>query len=80
MLLSERRNPLATGSKSIHGRIVRRSRAAFINDPYEAVAVDIAALRANPRFPGGFTVASLVYDVATGKIETVVPPARLRPE
>jgi carbonic anhydrase len=49
-------------------------------DPYKAVEVDIAALRANPNFPGGFTVAGIVYDVATGKIETVVPPARLRPQ
>jgi carbonic anhydrase len=50
-----------------------------ITDPYKSVKVDIAALRANPRFPGGFTVAGLVYDVATGIIETVVPPATLRP-
>jgi carbonic anhydrase len=49
-----------------------------INDPYQSVEVDIAALRANPNVFGGFTVAGLVYDVATGKIETVVSPARLR--
>lgn len=53
--------------------------ALEINDPYKAVEVDIKALRANPNLPGGFTVAGLVYDVATGKIETVVPPARLKP-
>jgi carbonic anhydrase len=52
--------------------------ALEINDPYKAVEVDIKALRANPKLPGGFTVAGLVYDVATGKIETVVPPARLK--
>jgi carbonic anhydrase len=51
-----------------------------ITDPYKAVAIDVAALKANPKLPGGFTVAGLVYDVATGRIETVVPPARLRPE
>jgi carbonic anhydrase len=50
-----------------------------INDPYKAVEIDIAALRANPRFPGGFRTAGLVYDVANGKIETVVASARLRP-
>lgn len=54
--------------------------ALAITDPYEAVALDVAALKANPRLPGGFTVSGLVYDVATGKVETVVPPALLRPE
>ena len=49
-----------------------------ITDPYEAVAVDVAALRANPQLPGGFTLSGLVYDVATGRIETVVPPGPLR--
>ncbi len=49
-----------------------------INDPHESVAIDVAALRANPNLPGGFLVSGLVYDVATGKIETVVAPAVLR--
>jgi len=51
-----------------------------VNDPYQSVAVDIAALRANPNIHSAFTVSGLVYDVATGKVETVVPPQRLRPE
>jgi carbonic anhydrase len=51
-----------------------------ISDPYAAVAIDVAALKANPSLPGGFTVTGLVYDVATGRVETVVPPALLRPE
>lgn len=51
-----------------------------ITDPYQAVAIDVAALKANPKLPGGFTVSGLVYDVATGKVETVVPPSLLRPE
>jgi carbonic anhydrase len=51
-----------------------------IADPYKAVAVDVAALKANPLLPGGFLVSGLVYDVATGRIELVVPPALLRPE
>lgn len=54
--------------------------ALAITDPYKSVAVDIAALRANPDIPGGYTVFGLVYDVATGTVETVVPPAQLRPE
>jgi carbonic anhydrase len=51
-----------------------------ITDPYKAVALDVAALKANPNFPGTFTVTGLVYDVKTGRIETVVPAATLRPE
>jgi carbonic anhydrase len=54
--------------------------ALHIDDPYQAVAVDIAALKANPRLPGGFTVTGLVYDVKTGRIDTVVPAGLLRAE
>lgn len=50
-----------------------------IADPYAAVALDVAALKANPQLPGGFLVTGMVYDVATGKVETVVPSALLRP-
>src|ERR1700709_292423 len=50
-----------------------------ITDPYKAVAIDVEALRANPNLPGGFTVTGLVYDVKTGRIETVVPPSRCGP-
>ncbi|WP_321948026.1 carbonic anhydrase [Paraburkholderia sp. J10-1] len=51
-----------------------------INDPYKAVALDVAALRANADVPGGYAVSGLVYDVATGKIEIGVPSSRLRPD
>ena len=51
-----------------------------ISDPHEAVAIDIAALKANPQLPGGFMVSGMVYDVATGRIDTIVPPALLRPD
>lgn len=51
-----------------------------IADPYEAVAIDVAKLKANPNLPGGFTVTGLVYDVANGRVKVVVPPALLRPE
>jgi len=49
-----------------------------ITDPHAAVAIDVERLKANPELPGGFRVTGLVYDVATGKVETVVPPALLR--
>jgi carbonic anhydrase len=51
-----------------------------INDPYASVAIDVAALKANPNLPGGFNVTGLVYDVDTGRVEVVVPSALLRPE
>jgi carbonic anhydrase len=47
-------------------------------DPRAAVAVDVAALRATPALPGEWLVSGLVYDVATGMIGIVVPPAPLR--
>ena len=51
-----------------------------ISNPYQAVALDVAALKANPDLPGGFIVSGLVYDVATGRVATVVPPTVLRAE
>ena len=52
--------------------------ALAIADPYQSVLVDIAALKAHPSVSGDFTVTGLVYDVATGRIETVAPSQRLR--
>lgn len=49
-----------------------------ITDPHAAVGIDIARLRAASGLSGGFRVTGLVYDIATGKIDTVIPPAVLR--
>lgn len=49
-----------------------------VTDPYAAVKIDVAALKANPELPGGFIVSGLVYDVATGHTQVIVPPALLR--
>lgn len=49
--------------------------ALAITDPYAAVAIDVATLKANPDFAGQLTVTGMVYDVDTGKIEIVVPAA-----
>ncbi|WP_397453137.1 carbonic anhydrase [Pseudomonas sp. NA-150] len=51
-----------------------------ISDPYEAIAIDIAALKENPQLPAGMMVTGFVYDVATGLVKTVVPTGLLRPE
>jgi carbonic anhydrase len=49
-----------------------------ISDPYEAVTMDVAALRANRQLADELVISGLVYDVKTGLVETVVPAARLR--
>jgi carbonic anhydrase len=52
--------------------------AKSVSDPRKAVAVDVAALRAIPALPAEWLVSGLVYDVATGLVEVVVPPAPIR--
>ncbi len=49
--------------------------AKAVTDPRAAVAADIALLRTIPALPGGWLVSGLVYDVATGLVEIVVPAA-----
>jgi len=49
-----------------------------VTDPRAAVAHDVALLRAVPALPGTWLISGLVYDVATGLVEVVVPAERLR--
>lgn len=49
-----------------------------VTDPRAAVAVDVAALRAIPALPAAWLISGLVYNVATGLVEVVVPPAPIR--
>lgn len=53
-------------------------KAKSVSDPRRAVAVDVAALKAIPALPGEWLLSGLVYDVATGLVEIVVPPAPIR--
>jgi carbonic anhydrase len=53
-------------------------RTKAVTDPRAAVAVDVAALRTVPALPATWLVSGLVYDVATGLVEIVVPPAPTR--
>lgn len=55
-------------------------RTKAVTDPRAAVAVDVAVLRAIPALPSAWLVSGLVYDVATGLVEVVVPPAPIRAE
>ena len=47
-------------------------------DPRAAVAADVALLRSIPALPGDWLISGLVYDVASGLVQVVVPPARIR--
>ena len=49
-----------------------------VSDPRASVALDVAALRAIPALPGAWFLSGLMYDVATGLVEIVVPPAPIR--
>jgi carbonic anhydrase len=49
-----------------------------ITDPRATVAVDVALLRTIPTLPGKWLLSGLVYDVSTGLVEVVVPPAPIR--
>jgi carbonic anhydrase len=49
-----------------------------VTDPRAAVAADVALLRAIPALPKTWLISGLVYDVATGLVEIVAPPALIR--
>jgi carbonic anhydrase len=51
--------------------------AKAVTDPHAAVAADVATLTAIPALPLNWLVSGLVYDVTTGLVEMVVPPAPL---
>ena len=53
-------------------------KAKAVTDPRTAVAVDVALLKTILALPGEWLVSGLIYDVATGFVEIVVPPARIR--
>ena len=51
-----------------------------VTDPRAAVASDVALLRTIPALPAAWLISGLVYDVATGRVGVVVPPAPIRTE
>jgi carbonic anhydrase len=52
--------------------------AKAVTDPHAAVVVDVALLRTIPALPAEWLLSGLVYDVATGHVAIVVPPAPIR--
>ena len=53
-------------------------KARAVTDPRAAVTLDVAALRMVPALPSEWLISGLVYDVATGLVEVVVPSAPIR--
>jgi carbonic anhydrase len=53
-------------------------RKKAVTDPRAAVTADVALLRAIPALPSAWLISGLVYDVATGLVEIVAPPASMR--
>jgi carbonic anhydrase len=53
-------------------------KATAVIDPRAAVTADVALLRTIPALPGKWLLSGLVYDVATGVVEIIVPPAPIR--
>ena len=47
-------------------------------DPRKAVAKDVAAIKSISALPNSWLISGLVYDVTTGRIETVVPAGPIR--
>jgi carbonic anhydrase len=46
-----------------------------VGDPRAAVEIDVAVLKADPNMPVGLRATGLIYDVATGEVDTVIAPA-----
>ena len=53
-------------------------KAKAVMDPRTAVAVDVALLRTIPALPGQWLISGLVYDVASGLVDVVLPPSPIR--
>jgi carbonic anhydrase len=51
--------------------------AKAVRDPHAAVRIDVDIVRRT--LPAGLVVSGLVYDVDTGRVEVVVPPATVIP-
>ena len=49
-----------------------------VADPYKSVVLDTASLKADEQLPDSVMFTGLVYDVETGRLETVLPSAPLR--
>lgn len=53
-------------------------KAKSVSDPRGSVAVNVSVIRAVPVLPAEWLLSGLVYDVATGLVEVVLPAAPIR--
>lgn len=74
--LADQTEMLATYFRTDPGQLAEVS----VNDPRAAVERDVAVLRAVEALPPSWLISGLVYDVASGLAEVVVPAAPLRPQ
>ncbi len=51
--------------------------AKHLCDPSESARADLELLRANPLIPRTLIASALMYDVASGRVEVICPPAPL---
>jgi carbonic anhydrase len=51
--------------------------AKHLTDPFESVRTDLELLRANPLIPRTLIASAVVYDIASGRVEVLSPPAPL---
>jgi carbonic anhydrase len=51
--------------------------AKHLTDPFASVQSDLELLRANPLIPRTLIVSAVMYDIASGQVEVISPPAPL---
>jgi carbonic anhydrase len=51
--------------------------AKHLTDPVESARTDLELLRANPLIPRTLVASAVVYDIETGRVDVVCPPAPL---
>ncbi len=51
--------------------------AKHLTDPFESARTDLQLLRANPLIPRTLIASAVVYDIASGRVQTISPPAPL---
>lgn len=49
----------------------------YLSDPVASVQTDLQLLRANPLIPRTLIASGVVYDIATGRVSVICPPAPL---
>jgi carbonic anhydrase len=51
--------------------------AKHLTDPLASVQADLELLRANPLIPRTLIASAVIYDIASGRVKVISPPAPL---